>query len=96
VNRVVARRRLRAETVALARRIALIPPVTASLVKESINHTFEEMGKSRALKYHFMLHQFMHSTETAQRALAERQRSGGMRAMLKARDRAFTRRSKSR
>jgi enoyl-CoA hydratase len=96
VNRVVPRRRLRSETLALARRIALIPPVTASLVKESINHTFEEMGKGRALKYHFMLHQLMHSTETAQRALAERQRSGGMRAMLQARDRAFRPRTKRR
>ena len=96
VNRVVPRRRLRAETLALAQRIALIPPITASLVKESINHTFEEMGKGRALKYHFILHQFMHSTETAQRALAERQRSGGMRAMLKARDRAFRPRTKRR
>src|SRR5215472_1996553 len=35
VNRVVPRQRLAAETRALARRIALIPPVTAALVKES-------------------------------------------------------------
>src|SRR6058998_4277157 len=39
VNRVVARRRLAAETLALARRIALVPPITASRVKESINQT---------------------------------------------------------
>jgi enoyl-CoA hydratase/carnithine racemase len=89
VNRVVPRRRLRSETLALARRIAQLPPVTASLVKESINHTFEEMGKGRALKYHFMLHQFMHSTETAQRALAERGRTGSVKRMVTARDRAF-------
>src|SRR6266702_4478471 len=39
VNRVVARKRLAAETLALAERIALVPPVTASLVKESLNQT---------------------------------------------------------
>lgn len=91
VNRVVPRRRLRPETMALARQIALLPPVTASLVKESINHTFEEMGKGRALKYHFMLHQFMHGTETAQQALAARRRSGSMKAMLAERDRTYAR-----
>ena len=30
------------------------------------------MGKRDAFKYHFMLHQFMHGTDTAQRALADR------------------------
>ena len=87
VNRVVPRRRLVAATRALARRIAQLPPVTASLVKESINHTFDLMGKANSLKYHFMLHQFMHGTETAQQALAARGRTGSIAAMLRARDR---------
>jgi enoyl-CoA hydratase len=88
VNRVVARRRLAAETRVLARRIASLPPVTAALVKESINHAFDLMGKGHSFKYHFMLHQFMHGTEAAQRALAARQRTGSIAAMVRERDRS--------
>jgi len=91
VNRVVPRRRLAAETRALARRIALLPPLTVSLVKESINHTFDLMGKGHALKYHFMLHQFMHGTHAAQQALAGRERTGSIQAMLRERDGVFAR-----
>ena len=89
VNRVVPRKRLAAETLALAERIALVPPVTASLVKESLNQTAALMGKEHAWRYHFMVHQFMHGTKTAADALRARKRSGSMRAMLAERDRAF-------
>ena len=89
VNRVVPRRRLAAATRALARRIAQLPPVTAALVKESINHTFDLMGKAHAFKYHFMLHQFMHGTRTAEQALAARRRSGSIAAMVRERDRGI-------
>jgi enoyl-CoA hydratase len=89
VNRVVPRRRLAVETLALARRIALVPPVTASLVKESLNQSAALMGKEHAWRYHFMVHQFMHGTKTAADALRARKRSGSMRAMLAERDRAF-------
>ena len=89
VNRVVPRRRLAAETRALAARIALLPPVTAALVKESINHTLDLMGRRDAFAYHFMLHQFMHGTETAQKALADRRRTGSIAAMVRERDRPF-------
>jgi len=91
VNRVVPRARLAAETLVLARRIALVPPVTASLVKESINQTLALMGKEHALRYHFMVHQFMHGTKTAMDALAERRRMGSMRNLIAERDRAFRR-----
>jgi enoyl-CoA hydratase len=89
VNRVVPRRRLAEETRALARRIAALPPITTALVKESINHAFDLMGKEHSFKYHFMLHQFMHGTRTAQQALAARRRTGSIAAMLRERDRAF-------
>jgi enoyl-CoA hydratase len=90
VNRVVPRQHLGRETRALARRIALLPPVTATLVKESINHAFDLMGKAHSFKYHFMVHQVMHGTQTAQRALAARQRAGSIHAMVRARDRPGT------
>jgi len=89
VNRVVPRRRLAAETLALARRIALVPPVTASLVKESINQATAFAGKEHSFRHHFMVHQFMHGTQTAAEALAARRRTGSVRAMLAARDRDF-------
>ena len=89
VNRVVPRRRLAAATRALAARIAALPPITAALVKESINHTMDLMGKRDAFAYHFMLHQFMHGTQTAQDALAARQRAGSIGAMLRERDRSL-------
>ena len=89
VNRVVPRKRLAAETLALAERIALVPPVTAGLVKESLNQTAALMGKEHAWRYHFMVHQFMHGTKTATDALRARKKSGSMKRMLADRDRAF-------
>ena len=89
VNRVVPRKRLAAETLALAQRIALVPPVTASLVKESLNQTAALMGKEHAWRYHFMVHQFMHGTKTAADALRARKKSGSIKRMLAERDRAF-------
>ena len=89
VNRVVPRKRLAAETLVLAERIALVPPVTASLVKESLNQTAALMGKEHAWRYHFMVHQFMHGTKTAMDALRARKKSGSMKRMLAERDRAF-------
>ena len=89
MNRVVPRKRLAAETLGLAARIALVPPVTASLVKESLNQTAALMGKEHAWRYHFMVHQFMHGTKTATDALRARKKSGSMKRMLAERDRAF-------
>jgi enoyl-CoA hydratase len=94
VNRVVARKRLVAETLALAERIALVPPVTASLVKESLNQTAALMGKEHAWRYHFMVHQFMHGTKTAADALRARGKTGSMKRMLAERDRPFGRTSR--
>src|SRR5256714_8561526 len=64
VNRVVAPDQLMPAARELADKIALVPPVTAQAVKDSINHTFELMGKGDSWKYHFMVHQFVSNTET--------------------------------
>ena len=47
VNRVVPRAELPERTSQLAERIALVPPVTAQVVKGSINHVAELMGQER-------------------------------------------------
>jgi enoyl-CoA hydratase/carnithine racemase len=79
VNRVVPRDQLEARTRELAERVALIPPVTAQTVKDTLNHTATLMGKRDALKYHFMAHHWVHNTATALNALAARKEKGSMR-----------------
>ncbi len=87
VNLVVPRDELAAATRAMADKIALVPPVTAQRLKDSINETFELMGKRRSWQYHFVNHHFVHSTATAQGKLAEREGMGSMREVFDARDR---------
>jgi enoyl-CoA hydratase len=87
VNRVVPAAELAAAVHQLAERIALVPPVTARTVKASLNHTADLMGQDASWRYHFMAHQWVHNTETAQRALAERQQMGSLREVFAARDR---------
>ncbi len=65
VNRVVPRAELEAKTRELADRVALVPPVTAQTVKETINETANLMGKRDAFKYHFMAHHWVHNSATA-------------------------------
>jgi enoyl-CoA hydratase len=85
-NRVVPRAELMERTVELAERVALVPPITAQVVKDTINHTGNLMGKSDALKYHFMAHHWVHNTATARDALAARQQKGSMKEVFADRD----------
>ncbi len=89
VNRVVPEGSLTAETMALAERIAAMPPVTVQLVKRSINKTLDLMGKRDAFDFHFMLHQFAHDTATARTALEARRQKGSMREVFAERDKGF-------
>jgi enoyl-CoA hydratase len=86
VNRIVPRAELAARTRELADRVALVPPVTAQTVKDTINHTATLMGKRDALKYHFMAHHWVHNTATALDALAARKARGSMKDVLAERD----------
>jgi enoyl-CoA hydratase len=86
-NRVVPRSELMERTYELARRIALVPPVTAQVVKDTINHTADLMGQADSWKYHFMAHHWMHNTRTATDALAARRSKGSMKEVLADRDR---------
>ncbi|HUC38394.1 MAG TPA: enoyl-CoA hydratase [Acidimicrobiales bacterium] len=87
VNQVVPRAELAQRTKELAERIAQVPPVTAQVVKGSLNHVAELMGKGASWRYHFMAHQWMHNTDTARTALAEREQMGSMKEVFAARDR---------
>jgi len=86
VNRVVPRAELEHKTRELAERVALVPPVTAQTVKDTINHTATLMGKRDALKYHFMAHHWVHNTATALGALEARKAKGSMRDVIAERD----------
>jgi enoyl-CoA hydratase len=86
VNRVVPRAELAARTREMADRVALVPPVTAQTVKDTINHTADLMGKRDALKYHFMAHHWVHNSATALNALAARKEKGSMKEVFAERD----------
>lgn len=90
VNRVVPRDRLLEEALALAERIARMPPVTVQNVKRSINHAQELAGWRHALEYHFMVHQFQHGTKTSLDALEARKRKGSMKEVFSERDEEFS------
>src|SRR6202167_5293149 len=87
VNKVVPRAELTARTLELAQRVALVPPVTAQVMKASLNNVGELMGKSASWRYHFMAHQWTHNTATALSALQQRKQMGSMKEVFAARDR---------
>lgn len=80
VNRVVDRDDLAAAARELADQVALVPPVTASAIKRTINHTVDRMGQRDSWEYHFMVHQFVSNTAEAL-GRTEARRAGGMDAV---------------
>ncbi|HEX4219723.1 MAG TPA: enoyl-CoA hydratase [Acidimicrobiales bacterium] len=78
VNRVVPAADLVERTRELAERVALVPPTTAQVVKDTINNSATLMGKEESWKYHFMAHHWMHNTSTALDALAARKTKSSM------------------
>lgn len=80
VNRVVPRAELAAAVNDMAAKIALVPALTAEMVKASINHMVDLMGQRQSWQYHFMLHQFVSNTPTALAKLDVR-KQGGMDAV---------------
>jgi enoyl-CoA hydratase/carnithine racemase len=90
VNRVVPRAELSSRAAELAARIALVPPITAEIVKASINNVAELQGKGASWRYHFMAHHFAHNTATSLGALSEREQMGSMSEVFAARDRGDT------
>ena len=77
VNRVVPRAELAAAARAMADEVALVPPVTAQAVKQSINAMVDGMGQRDSWRHHFMVHQFVSNTDTAL-DLARQRAAGGM------------------
>src|ERR1700674_5239288 len=82
VNRVVPRDALADAAKDMAATVALVPALTAEMVKASINHMVDLMGQRESWRYHFMLHQFVSNTPTAL-AKVEARKQGGMDAVKK-------------
>ena len=80
VNRVVDRDDLATAAREMAEAVALVPPVTARAIKDTINHTLDRMGQRDSWQYHFMVHQFVSNSSEAL-GRAEARRSGGMDAV---------------
>jgi len=74
-NRVVPRASLESATQELAEQIAQVPPMTAEMMKRSINQAAALSGKENSWRYHFAIHQYASNTETALRANDERRAS---------------------
>lgn len=87
VNRVVPRADLESATAELAAAVAKVPPITAELMKRSINEAAALGGKESAWRQHFMIHQFTSATETALRMTEERKAAGSLKQVFADRDR---------
>lgn len=87
VNKVVPRDELDAAAHEMAVKITKVPPMTAERIKDSINQTFEFMGKRNSWNFHFMAHHFTHNTAAARGKLSEREQMGSMKEVFEARDR---------
>jgi enoyl-CoA hydratase len=87
VNKHVPRAELEAATTELAGKVARVPPITAEMVKGSINQAAAFAGKEHSFQHHFVVHHFTHNTATALNALEERKRKQSMKEVFADRDR---------
>ena len=87
VNTVVPRDSLEKATAELAAKVARVPPITAEMVKRSINEAAALGGKESAWKSHFMIHQFTSATETALSMHAARKQKSSLKDVFAERDR---------
>ncbi|OWT63757.1 enoyl-CoA hydratase [Candidimonas nitroreducens] len=69
INKVVPFDQLEAQTLELAKMIAMAPPFGIRLVKRSLNRTWDAQGFRVALAAHFDLHQLSHVTKEFQEHL---------------------------
>ena len=76
VNTVVPRAELTAAAREMADKIALVPPVTAQAIKDTINRTIDLQGQREAWRYHFMVHQLVSNSATALAATDARKEGG--------------------
>ncbi len=84
VNTVVPRSELAAAARAMADKVALVPPVTAQAIKDTINRTIDLQGQREAWRYHFMVHQLVSNSATALAATDARKDGGPGKSVMDA------------
>ncbi len=72
VNQVVPRADLADATREMAEKVAMVPPITAEAIKDTINHMVDLQGQRDSWRYHFMVHQLVSNSATALGATAAR------------------------
>ncbi|MBS4210874.1 MULTISPECIES: enoyl-CoA hydratase [Neobacillus] len=88
INQVVPREELDTAVYEMAKKVALMPPMAVSLVKESINNTLDNMGFTNSMKMHFASHLLSHSTEEARNGMGNHKR-GDLKKYFDERDKSF-------
>lgn len=88
VNKVVPLKDLESTVHELASKIAFMPPLAVSLVKESVNTMLDNMGYTNSMKMHFASHLLSHTTEEAQEGMGISKR-GNLKEFFNKRDRTF-------
>lgn len=88
INKVVSRKDLTSTVNQMAKRIAFMPPIAVSLVKESINNTLDNMGYTNSMKMHFSSHLLSHSTEEAKKGMGSSKRKD-LKTYFEERDKSF-------
>jgi enoyl-CoA hydratase/carnithine racemase len=73
VNRVVPRAELWPAVQDMAETVALVPPITAQAIKDTINRMVDIQGQREHWRYHFMVRKYVSTTETAAASRAGRQ-----------------------
>jgi enoyl-CoA hydratase/carnithine racemase len=87
ITDLTTRERLAEDAEALTRRIAVMPPVTLSLLKRSLNRTQDLMGMRDSLEYHFALHHLGHASAESRRLLHAARAGKPLKDYFEARDR---------
>jgi enoyl-CoA hydratase len=88
VNKVVPTADLETTVYNMAKKIALMPPMAVSLVKESINNTLDNMGYTNSMKMHFVSHLLSHSTVEASQGMGSDKRKN-LKNYFEDRDKSF-------
>lgn len=86
VNQIYAHDQLMEGAVALARRIAGMPPWALRLIKRSLNHVLDEMGQRNVWEHQFVVRQLGHASEERAALQARLKQGNTVKSFLEARD----------
>ncbi|OLO39240.1 hypothetical protein BTR23_09330 [Alkalihalophilus pseudofirmus] len=88
VNKVVPVEQLDDAVMEMASKIAQMPPLAISLVKESVNNTMDIMGYTNSMKMHFASHLLSHTTNEIAEGMGKSKR-GNLKEFFDRRDQKF-------